>query len=109
MATKKKTAAKPATKTTRAQLLSAALASFKSANTDWKSMDEGDLYGVESDIDALLHEPKYAHIVPGYGANRTNELALERLTFDAIKLMQRGKRHRCDPYYDEAFGGRDGF
>ena len=83
------------------------------SDEDWSSLDQDDLYGeYESIIDALLYEPEYAH----YGYLEENghdtcddaELILERLVFDAISKTQRkGKRHTCDPYYDDAFQGYD--
>ena len=80
---------------------------FKKDNKDWKKLDSDDLYGIESYIDGFLYEKQYAHLAPGYGSGKgDDELILERLTFSAIKQMK-GKRHGCDPYYDDAFHGRD--
>jgi hypothetical protein len=88
-------------------LIKHSIKDFKKDNEEWKSLDSDDLYGIESYIDGLLYEKKYAHLAPGYGSgNGKDELILERLTFSAIKQMK-GKRHGCDPYYDDAFGGRD--
>lgn len=63
-----------------------------------------ELYAIESDIDIILIDEYGA---TGEGTNY--ELMLERYTFDAIKKMQKGQRDPCDPYYDDAFQGYDGF
>jgi hypothetical protein len=87
-----------------------AVAQFKKDVSDWKTLDQDELYGeLESIIDGLLYEPEYAHY--GYLSDdgfSGDEVILERLIFDAIKKCQRrGKRHTCDPYYDDAFEGHD--
>ena len=35
------------------------------------------------------------------------EIALERMVFAAVKMAMKGRRHSCDPYYDDAFDGYD--
>ena len=35
------------------------------------------------------------------------EIALERMVFAAVKIAMKGRRHSCDPYYDDAFDGYD--
>jgi len=85
-----------------------AVAIFKKEVSDWKELDQNDLYGeLESYIDGLLYEPEYAHY--GYDqGNGDDGIILERLVFDAVRKCQRkGKRHTCDPYYDDAFDGYD--
>ena len=91
---------------TRLVLLEQSIKNFKKDNSDWKNLDSNDLYGVESYIDGLLYEKKYKHLAPGYGDSRTDEVVLERLTFDAIHMMT-GRRNSCDIYYDDAFQGYD--
>lgn len=92
-----------------------AIKQFKKDEPDWKTMDQHELYGIESYIDALLYEKEYSHYnyidasKPGQTLSKDSELILERLVFSAIKSMQGGKRHACDLYYDDAFGGYDGF
>ena len=86
-------------------LLKEAIKELKS-DLEWKSFDQNDLYGeYESIIDSLLYEDRYAH----FGYEESQDCALlERLIFTAIKKTQpKGKRHTCDPYYDDAFDGYD--
>jgi len=83
-----------------------AVKDFKKQSPEWKTFDQDELYGeFESIIDGLLFEDRYA----SYNYEETqDEVLLERLVFDAIKKCQkRGKRHTCDPYYDDAFDGYD--
>ena len=90
----------------RAKIINSAIREFKSELEpgEFKEMDERDLYGIESDIDTILLD-EY-----GYKGDEDNyELILERYIFDAIRKMQKGKRHQCDPLYDDAFRGYDGF
>lgn len=106
MQTKK---AKP--KATVSDLLAEAIKSYKKEYSDWKSQTRDEMYGIESDIDALLYEKKFKHLAPNYGSrinfdNVDDEVLLERLTFKAIQEMS-GRRHRCDPYYDDTFNGYD--
>lgn len=93
-------------KLTTQDLIAEAIKDYKKDNSDWKSQTRDDMYGIESNIDALLYEDKYKHIDPTYGKDGTNELLLERLTFAAIKQIT-GRRHSCDTYYDDAFEGYD--
>lgn len=110
--TKKKVIKKAATKKLTSQdLLNEAIKDYKAGNSDWKKETREEMYGIESNIDALLYEKKYQHISPGYGDydredRGDDELILERLTFAAIKKMT-GRRHSCDTYYDDAFEGYD--
>jgi len=116
--------AKVANKATKAKqlssenLLAEAISSVKKeySKDEIKSFDQHDWYGaLESEIDALLYEKKYSHLAPNYmdpalDRDRSeDEIILERLIFSAIQICQKGRRHKCDMYYDEAFGGYDGF
>ena len=96
-------------KTVKVDVIADAIKLYKKDNSDWAEQDQSDLYGIESYIDGLLYEKKYAKY--GYSKKycQENELILERLTFKAIKKMQGGKRHTCDIYYDDAFNGHDGY
>lgn len=116
---KSKKTVKKVIKLSRQDLIAEAIKDFKQDNSDWKKMDQHDLYAIESYIDGLLGIPRTAHISPFYGKEKpeddfdltdeqqSDELLLERLTFSAIKILQKGKRHTCDQYYDDAFGGYD--
>lgn len=91
---------------TRGDLIEKSIEDFKTDNADWKSLSSEDLYGLESYIDGNLYDKKYKHLAPKYGDGGNDEVILERLTFDAIKMIK-GRRHQCDVYYDDAFGGYD--
>ena len=93
--------------------------------------DQGDWYGeLESEIDAMICEPEWEHarkkynLVPKNASLREQiagqyafewdedegenyEIALERMVFAAVKMAMKGRRHSCDPYYDDAFDGYD--
>lgn len=103
MAKKKKVLKKK--RVVKVDVITDAIKQYKKDNSDWKTQDQHDLYAIESYIDGLLYEKKYAQY--NYVNNNDNELILERLTFAAIKKLQGGKRHTCDPYYDDAFRGYD--
>jgi hypothetical protein len=109
---KKKTTKKVvAKKPTKVDVVADAIKQYKKDNPDWKKQSQDDLYAIESYIDGLLYEKKYNSY--GYVSARSTkvhidaEVILERLTFEAIKKMQKGKRHTCDQYYDDAFDGYD--
>ena len=108
--TKKKVSTTQKKSLTRADLISKAIKDYKMENPDWKKHTRDDMYAIESNIDALLYENKFQHIAPGYGkiksSNLEDEMKLESLTFQAIRAMS-GRRHSCDPYYDDAFEGYD--
>lgn len=95
---------------TREDLINQAIKDYKADNPDWRKDTREQMYSIESYIDALLYEKKFSHIAPGYGSSyfsdSTDEVILERLTFEAIKKMS-GRRHHADPSYDEAFNGYD--
>lgn len=107
VSTKKKVVAKKKSFNSN-DLLDKAIKSYKSDNIDWKNKTRDEMYEIESYIDALLYEKRFKHIVPGYGNHSSwdCEIALENLTFQAIKRMS-GRRHSCDQYYDDAFDGYD--
>ena len=86
-----------------------AVKEFKADNSDWKGMDQDDLYGeLESYIDALLYEPEYSHYGYNEGESEDAELIIEKLVFKAVsKCQSGGRKHSCDPYYDDAFAGFD--
>ena len=88
------------------KIVTEAVKEFKEQSPEWKTFDESELYGeLESIIDGLLFEDRYA----SYNYEETQDgVLLERFIFDAVKKCQkRGKRHSCDPYYDDAFDGYD--
>jgi len=88
---------------TDSQLINKVIKSIKASNPDWKEFDHDDWYGeLESAIDGEIcdedEDDDYDY-----------ELKLERLVFAGIKKAMKGQRHKCDPYYDDAFDGYDGF
>ena len=96
----------------KANVVTDAVKQFKTDNSNWRQMDQDDLYGeFESIIDALLYEDKYAHydyLDEDEMESEDCELILERLVFKAVsKCQSKGKKHTCDPLYDEAFQGYD--
>lgn len=98
----------PSKSLSRVDLIKQAIRSYKLDHPDWKDQTRDDMYGIESYIDGLLYEKKFRHLAPDYGAliSSRDEIVLERLTFDAIKVMS-GRRSQSDTYYDDAFDGYD--
>ena len=88
------------------KIVAEAVKDFKKQSPEWKTFDQDELYGeLESIIDGLLFEDRYA----SYGYEDSQDcVLLEQMIFAAVKKCQtRGKRHTCDPYYDDAFDGYD--
>lgn len=84
------------------KLINEAIKIIKSECKDWKSFTHDDWYGeLESTIDGIGED---------YGLDMDDsdyELQLETLVFSGIKKAMKGQRHKCDPYYDDAFQGYD--
>ena len=83
--------------------------------------DQDDWYGVlESQLDAMISEPEWEHTRDKYNLvmkdecgfewdeeeGENYEVALEQMVFEGVKKAM-GRRHTCDPYYDDAFQGYD--
>ena len=110
--TKKKKANKKNLKVDKIDVVADAVRRYKKDESDWKTQDQSELYGIESYIDAFLYEKKYAkygYVDENGQPVEDSELILERLTFQAIQKLQGGRRHTCDMYYDDAFNGYDGY
>ena|ERR1019366_7799655 len=93
-------------KVKKVDIVAEAITAYKKDNSDWKEQDQHELYAIESHIDGLLYEERYAKYE--YVGSEEAELILEGLVFEAIKKLQGGRRHTCDMYYDDAFNGYDG-
>jgi len=88
---------------TNSQIIKKAIKTVKSENSDWKTFDNDDWYGLlESAIDAQICAI-YDDEDDDY------ELRIERLVFAGIKEVMKGKRDKCDPLYDECFDGYDDY
>ena len=84
------------------KLIDEAIKIIKAEEKEWKSFDHDDWYGqLESTIDGIGEDYGLDYECNDY------ELKLERLVFAGIKKAMKGQRHKCDPYYDDAFQGYD--
>ena len=119
---KSKTKPKTKSKTKKSDIVLDSIKAVKKDTPDWewKEWDESDWYGaLESEIDGRMYEEKYQHVrnqfdleydkyTCDWNDNSEYEIVLERLVFDGIKQVTK-KHHQCDPYYDDAFDGGDGY